>query len=119
MAGNVMLQRTLLMGKALPRPLEAEGWREVDEHDEHFGRIKVIPQEVRMACSSLHLVGLFADVEWPARSVVKNSLTADRGSRSYHIGEPCAIDAQAIAELAGVDLDPLLLMLQPYEVEAR
>jgi hypothetical protein len=99
--------------------LEAEGWREVDEHDEHFGRIKVIPQEARMACSSLHLAGLFADVEWPARSVVRNSLTADRGSRSYHIGEPCAIDAQAIAELAGVDLDPLLLMLQPYEVEAR
>jgi hypothetical protein len=119
MAGNVMLQQASSMVKPLPRPLAADDWREVNEYDAHLRRIKVIPQEVRMACSSLHLVGLFADVEWPARSVVKNSLTADRGSRSYHIGEPCAIDAQAIAELAGVDLDPLLLMLQPYEVEAR
>jgi hypothetical protein len=57
--------------------------------------------------------------EWLARSVVKNSLTADRGPRSYHIGEPCAIDAQPIAELEGVELDPLLLALQPYAVEAR
>lgn len=72
-----------------------------------------------MACSRLHLVGLFAEGEWLARSVVKNSLAADRGPRSYHIGDLCATDAQPIAELAGVDLDPLLLALQPYAVEAR
>ncbi len=107
------------MGKALPRPLAAEGWREVNEHDEHFGRINVIPQEARMACSRLHLVGLFAEGEWLARSVVKNSLAADRGPRSYHIGDFCAIDAQPIAELAGVILDPLLLGLQPDAVDAR
>ncbi len=119
MAGNVMLQRASSMEKALSRPLAAEGWREVDEHYEHFRSINVITQEARMACSRWRLVGLFAEGEWPARSVVKNSLAADRGPRSYHIGDLCAIDAQPIAELAGVELDPRLLALQPYALEAR
>lgn len=114
-----MPQRASSMGKALPRPLAAEGWRELDEHDEHFKRINVIMQEARIAWSRLHLLGLFAESEWLARSVVKNSLTADRGPRIYHIGDLCAIDAQPIVELAGVELDPLLLALQPYAVEAR
>jgi hypothetical protein len=119
MAGNVMLQRASSKGKALPSPLAAEDWREVDEYDEHFRRINVIPKEARLACSRLRLVSLFAEGEWRARSVVKDSLTADRGPRSYHIGDLCAIDAQPIVELAGVELDPLLLALQPYAVEAR
>jgi hypothetical protein len=99
--------------------LAAEDWREVNELNEYFRRIKVIPKEARMAYSRLRLVGLFAEGEWPIRSVVKNSLTTDRGPRSCHIGDLCAIDAQPIAELAGVELDPLLLALQPYAVEAR
>jgi len=119
MAGNIMLQRASSMGKALSSPLAAEGWREVDEHDEHFRRINVIPKEAILACSRLRLVSLFAEGEWRVRSVVKDSLTADRGPRSYHIGDRCAIDAQPIVELAGVELDPLLLALQPYAVEAR
>ena len=109
MAGNVMLQRASLMGKAPPRPLAPEGWREVDEHHEHLGRLNVMLQEARMVCSSLHLVGLFAEGEWLARSVVKNSLTTDRGPRSYQIGDLCAIDTQPIAELAGLELDPIAL----------
>jgi hypothetical protein len=97
------------MGKALPTPLAAEGWREMDEHHEHFRRLNVMLQEARMVCSSLHLVGLFAESEWLARSVIKNSLTADRGLRSYQIGDLCAIDTQPIAELAGLELDPIAL----------
>ena len=114
-----MLHQASSMGKPLPRPLAAEGWRDVDEYDEHFTRINVIPKEASMACSCMHLVVLFAEGEWLARSVVKNSLTTDRGPRSYHIGDLCAIDAQPIAKLAGVELDPLLLALQPDVVEAR
>lgn len=49
--------------------------------------------------------------------MVKNSLTADRGLSGYHILDRCAIDVQPITELAGADLDPLLLALQPYAVE--
>lgn len=119
MAGNVMLQRALVMRKALPRPLAAEGWREVNEYDEHFGRINAIPKETSMACSRLHLVGLLAEGEWLARSVVKNSLAADRGPQIYCISDLCAIDSQPIAELAGVELDPNLLALQPYAAEAH
>ena len=80
------------MGKALPRPLAAEGWREADEHDEHFEEFNVIPQEGSIACSSLYLVGLLAEGEWLARSVVKNLLTADRGPSGYYILDRCAID---------------------------
>ena len=72
-----------------------------------------------MDCSRLQLVGLFAEGEWLARSVVKNALAADRGPQIYCISDLCAIDSQPIAELAGVELDPLLLALQPYAVEAR
>lgn len=107
------------MGNARPRPLAAEGWREVDEHDEHFKGFNIILQEASIVCSSLHLVGLLAEGEWLARSVVKNSLPADRGPGGYHILDRCAIDVQPIAELAGADLDPRFLALQPYAVEAR
>ena len=105
------------MGKALPRSLAAEGWREADERYGHFQEFNVIPQEASIACSSLHRVGLFAEGEWLARSVVKNSLTAHRGPGGYHILDRCAIDVRPIVELAGADLDPLLLALQPYAVE--
>ena len=107
------------MGKALPRPLAAEDWPEVNEYEDHFRAINVIPREARMVCSRLHLVGLFAECEWLTRSVVKNALAADRGPQIYCISDLCATDAQPIAELAGVELDPLLLALQPYAVEAR
>ena len=102
MAGKVMFSWGSSMGKAFPRPLAAEGWREADEHDEHFEAFNVILQEVSIACSSLHLVGLFAEGDWLARSVVKNSLTADRGPGGYHILDRCAIDVLPIAELAGI-----------------
>ena len=90
------------MGKALPRPLAAEGWREADEHNEHFEAFNVLQQAASIVCSSLHLFGLFAEGEWLARSVVKNSLTADRGPGGYHILDRCTIDVQPIAELAGI-----------------
>jgi hypothetical protein len=51
--------------------------------------------------------------------VVKNALAADRGPQIYCISDLCAIDSQPIAELAGVELDPNLLALQPYAAEAH
>jgi hypothetical protein len=119
MAGNVMLQQASSMVKPLPRPLAADDWREVNEYDAQLRRINVIPQEARVDCSRLQLVGLFAEGEWLARSVVKNALAADRGPQIYCISDLCAIDSQPIAELAGVELDPNLLALQPYAAEAH
>ena len=70
-----------------------------------------------MSCSSLLLVGLADEGEWPTRSVVKDYLTTDRDLCSYQVSDLCANYAQLIVELAGLELDPVLLALQPYAVE--